>query len=172
MTTMDVTTPLPAPGAPRLLLRGSALVLSVGLLASCGGTDDDPAAAPTTETIAPQTSDAATSDAATSDASADATTSDDDQTSDDDEVEAEDVTIVIADFEYEVPDSVAPGAEITIRNEDNVGHTVTSDDETTFDVQVGPGEEVTMTAPDEAGEFPFFCRPHPNMKATLVVEEG
>lgn len=177
---MDAITPPPPPGGPRLLLRGCALALAVGLLASCGA-DDDPAAAPTvvdgtSDGATPgTTSEAATTSADDTDGSADDTTDGSaDDTADDsaDDEAAEDVVIVISDFSYEVPDAVAPGAQITVRNEDGVGHTVTSDDETTFDVQVGPGEEVTMTAPEEAGKFPFFCRPHPAMRATLVVEEG
>lgn len=151
---MDATTEHPSLGAPRLVLRGGSLALALGLLASCGGAEDDPGATAGSTTTT-TTSDAATSDAATSSAAT-----------------SEAVVLVIVDFAYEVPDTVPPGAEITIRNEDSVGHTVTSDDETTFDVAVGPGEEVTMTAPEEAGEFPFFCRPHPDMRATLVVGEG
>lgn len=79
------------------------------------------------------------------------------------------VVITISDFEYDVPETVEPGAEITIRNEDSMGHTVTSDEEGVFDVVVGAGEEVTFTVPSEAGEYPFHCTPHPNMTATLVV---
>jgi plastocyanin len=141
---MDATTEHLPPGARTRLLRGCTLVLAVGLLASCGGSDDPGVA-----------SSEVTSSGATAD-----------------EAEAGETVIVISGFDYEVPDSVAPGAELTIRNEDSVGHTVTADDETTFDVQVGPGQEVTLTAPDEAGEYPFFCRPHPTMRSTLVVEEG
>ena len=167
---MDATTPPAAPGTPRLLLlRGCAVVLATGLLASCAGDDGEPAAAPTTVTATSgEASASATSEAAT----AQATTSEDGADGSGDDAAAEDVVIVISDFSYEVPDAVAPGATVTVRNEDGVGHTVTSDDETTFDVQVGPGEEVTMTAPEQEGEFPFFCRPHPAMRGTLVVGEG
>lgn len=82
---------------------------------------------------------------------------------------AEAVSITIADFAYEVPASVPAGAELTVTNEDDVGHTVTSDEEGVFDVAVGPGETVTLTAPAEADEYGFFCIPHPHMTATLVV---
>ena len=83
--------------------------------------------------------------------------------------EASDVVIVISDFTYELPGPVPAGATITVRNEDGVGHTVTSDDGA-FDVAVGPGEETTLTAPDEPGDYPFHCTPHPQMTATLTVE--
>ena len=78
--------------------------------------------------------------------------------------------IVIVDFEYQVPDSVPAGGQITIRNDDGVGHTVTSDEAGLFDVSVAPGEEVMLPVPDEPGEYPFHCTPHPTMTATLVVE--
>lgn len=129
------------------------LCLAVALLAACAGAEDAPDGAtptpPATTTEAPQTADPPAS--APSDR------------------EAEDVTIVVSDFAYEVPDSVPPGAEVTVTNEDAVGHTVTSDEEGVFDVAVGPGETVTFTAPAEAGEYGFFCIPHPDMTATLVV---
>ncbi|WP_168211821.1 cupredoxin domain-containing protein [Ruania zhangjianzhongii] len=79
------------------------------------------------------------------------------------------MTIVISEFSYQVPDTVPPGASVTVRNEDDVGHTVTSDEPEIFDVPVGPGEEVTLTTPDEPGQYPFHCIPHPQMTGTLVV---
>lgn len=81
---------------------------------------------------------------------------------------AEEIVITISDFAFDVPESVPPGAEITVVNEDSSYHTVTSDDGT-FDVGARNGEPVTFTAPDEPGEYPFHCTPHPNMTATLVV---
>lgn len=81
-----------------------------------------------------------------------------------------DVVITIVDFDYDIAGPVEPGSEVTVVNQDDVGHTVTSDDEGLFDVAVEPGQEVSFTAPEEAGEFSFFCIPHPNMVATLVVE--
>jgi len=78
--------------------------------------------------------------------------------------------IVISDFTYDVPDSVPAGAQITVRNDDDVGHTVTSYEEGMFDVAVAPGEEAVLTVPEQPGEYPFHCTPHPTMTATLVVE--
>src|SRR5690625_2935241 len=80
------------------------------------------------------------------------------------------VVIVISDFTYDVPDSVPAGAQIAVRNDDDVGHTVTSDEEGMFDVAVAPGEEAVLTVPDQPGEYPFHCTPHPTMTATLMVE--
>jgi plastocyanin len=67
--------------------------------------------------------------------------------------------------------TVAPGETVTVSNLDITGHTVTSDDETSFDTGiVSQGQTVTFTAPEEPGEYPFHCIPHPNMMGTLIVE--
>ena len=76
--------------------------------------------------------------------------------------------ITIADFTFSVPETVEPGAEITVTNEDTALHTVTADDGA-FDVAAPGGETVTFTAPTEPGEYAFHCGPHPDMVATLVV---
>ena len=78
-------------------------------------------------------------------------------------------TITIKDFAFESPETLAPGTEVTVTNEDSVGHTVTSEDEGVFDTPVGPGETVTFTVPDEVGEYAFYCIPHPYMMSTLIV---
>jgi plastocyanin len=78
------------------------------------------------------------------------------------------VVITISGFAFQVPDSVPPGAQITVVNEDSSYHTVTADDGT-FDVGARQGEPVTFTAPEQPGEYPFHCTPHPDMTATLVV---
>lgn len=82
---------------------------------------------------------------------------------------AEDPLITISDFEYSLTGTFEPGATITIYNEDNVGHTVTSDTDGQFDAVVGAGETITFTAPDEPGDYPFHCTPHPQMVSTLTV---
>lgn len=77
--------------------------------------------------------------------------------------------ITIADFGYEISGTIAPGATISVMNQDNVGHTVTSDEDGVFDVVVGAGESVTFTAPEEPGDYPFHCTPHPAMVSVLTV---
>ncbi|MBT9254590.1 cupredoxin domain-containing protein [Phycicoccus sp. MAQZ13P-2] len=67
------------------------------------------------------------------------------------------------------PTSVAPGATVTVTNDDSQAHTVTSDDGG-FDVKVGSGQTVTMTAPDSAGRYGFVCSFHANMSGVLVAE--
>lgn len=144
------------------------LVLALAVLTGCGGGGTDgPGAADPGYGAGVATG---TSEGTTAASSSPATSSDSATSSEASETEAEsELVIVISDFDYELPDAVPPGAAITIRNEDGVGHTVTADDGT-FDVVVGPGEEATLTAPDQPGEFLFHCTPHPAMVATLVVE--
>ena len=77
--------------------------------------------------------------------------------------------ITISDFAYKVPVSVAPGATITIKNEDSQAHTVTSKDGG-FDVKIDPKGTATMKAPDKAGSYTFVCTFHANMTSTLVVK--
>jgi plastocyanin len=79
-------------------------------------------------------------------------------------------TIVIKGFGYAVPASVRPGAELTIRNEDKVAHTVTAKPGHAFDVAVDASATTTMTAPSRPGRYAFICTYHPYMHATLVVK--
>ncbi|MHC5560698.1 cupredoxin domain-containing protein [Kocuria sp. U4B] len=83
---------------------------------------------------------------------------------------AEDVVITITDFQYDLPASVAPGATVTVINEDTAPHTVTAQDEGGFNAVAAAGETVTFTAPEEPGEYPVICTYHPQMSATLVVQ--
>jgi len=59
---------------------------------------------------------------------------------------------------------------VTIKNDDTVEHSVTSDDKGKFDVHVDGGEQGTLTAPTEPGEYTFYCVYHPSMKSTLIVK--
>ncbi|RJT81056.1 hypothetical protein D6T63_07720 [Arthrobacter cheniae] len=82
---------------------------------------------------------------------------------------AEEAVITIADFEYQMPESIAPGAEVTVINEDDAPHTVTAKGEGEFNVEAGPGETVTFTAPEKAGEYEVICTYHPQMSGMLVI---
>ena len=68
------------------------------------------------------------------------------------------------------PVTVAPGAEVTVKNDDTAEHSVTSETEGTFDEHVDGGESDTFTAPTEPGEYAFYCTYHPSMKGTLIVK--
>jgi plastocyanin len=77
--------------------------------------------------------------------------------------------ITIAGFAFTTPSSVAPGASITVTNQDSVEHTVTADSAGGFSVTVPAGGTATFTAPSAAGSYPFHCSVHPSMHGTLVV---
>ena len=127
-----------------------SLLVLVATAACGGGGEPEPAPAAASSAGEPSSSAPAEGSAATA------------------EEPAEKIVITISDFAFDVPESVPPGAEVTVVNEDGSFHTVTADDGT-FDVGARKGEPVTFTAPDEPGEYPFHCTPHPNMTATLVV---
>lgn len=84
---------------------------------------------------------------------------------------AEAVSITIKDFKYQMPKSVAPGAKITVTNEDSATHTVTADQGDAFDVNVPGKGSATFTAPSKPGSTPFHCTFHANMEGTLVVKK-
>jgi len=77
--------------------------------------------------------------------------------------------VTIKDLKF-TTEAVEAGATVTVQNDDNVAHTVTSDTAGEFDVSIDPGETATFTAPDAAGSYKFHCNIHANMKATLTVE--
>lgn len=132
-----------------------ALTLLVGGLASSCGAEDSPSPS-TSASSAPSTSAAQAPSPSTSTApssSRDAAAS---------------VVITIKDFKYDVPTGIQPGTEITVKNEDDVAHTVTARDGKSFDVKVAGGGTATFTAP-ERGSFDFYCVYHSNMEATLEV---
>ena len=68
------------------------------------------------------------------------------------------------------PLTVAPGAEITIANNDSVEHSVTSDTAGAFDVHVDGQRRRRSPRRRQPGEYPFHCKYHPNMKGTLIVK--
>lgn len=141
---------------------GLALVL-VGV-AGCGSGDQPAGEAPPAETTG------AAETAPEETAAAEEPTSADEASEEPaEEAPAEEVVITIRNFEYEMPETVPAGAEITVVNEDTAPHTVTSTETEDFDAVAQGGETVTFTAPSEPGEYPFVCTFHPNMTGTLVV---
>jgi plastocyanin len=77
--------------------------------------------------------------------------------------------ITIKDFAFTTPASVAPGAKITVKNEDSTAHTVTADKGDAFN-SPAPAGNSSFTAPTEPGTYPFHCNIHPEMHGTLVVK--
>jgi plastocyanin len=78
--------------------------------------------------------------------------------------------IVISGFSFAEPITVSVGQTVTIRNDDAVAHTWTSDDGLFDSGTLGQGEEFTTTF-EEPGEFSFFCQIHPAMTGSITVTE-
>jgi plastocyanin len=76
--------------------------------------------------------------------------------------------VTIQDFAFTTPDSVSPGARVTVHNMDGTAHTVTADSGNAFNDAAAPGNS-TFTAPTEPGSYPFHCNIHPEMHGVLVV---
>ena len=149
-------------------------VLVVALTTACTSAETPPAAdAPPTsqapaETAEPAPETTEPDEDAAEDAAEDEGAEDADGADDAAAAPAEEILLTISDFSFVVPATVAPGAVVTVVNEDQSFHTVTADDGS-FDVGAPSGEPVTFTAPTTPGEYSFHCGPHPEMVATLVV---
>ena len=81
-------------------------------------------------------------------------------------------TILIQGFQFQ-PDklTVQAGDTVEWRNADIVPHTVTADDKTFRSDLIQPNHSWKLVT-RKTGTFSYYCTPHPNMKATLVVEQG
>lgn len=81
--------------------------------------------------------------------------------------------IVIKNFAYSPASlTVAPGATVTVKNEDTATHTVTATNphNGAFDTgDIQPGGSTTFKAPTAAGSYPYICSIHQFMHGTLVV---
>lgn len=80
--------------------------------------------------------------------------------------------VVIRDFAFSPAElTVAPGAKITVTNQDGAAHTLTGAGSAGFDTGLlSRGQTKTITAPSTPGSYPFVCLPHSTtMKGTLTV---
>jgi plastocyanin len=130
----------------RFGLFWAAMCLAAALATACGGSSSS------TQATGTATATASGSEATSAPASASA------------------ATITIASMNYGEPVTVPPGAQIAIKNNDSVEHSVTSDTAGKFTVDVDGNEEGTLTAPSEPGEYAFHCKYHPSMHGTLIVK--
>jgi len=64
--------------------------------------------------------------------------------------------------------SAKVGDTIEWINKDVVAHTATAQQGGDFDVMLPAGKSGSLVV-NKAGTFPYYCRFHPNMKATLTV---
>jgi plastocyanin len=80
-------------------------------------------------------------------------------------------TIVIKDFGFTGDLTVRPGVTVKVINKDSFTHTLTDKKTHKWDTgEIAPsGGSATFTAPSKVGRYPFGCKIHPEMKATLVV---
>jgi plastocyanin len=78
--------------------------------------------------------------------------------------------ITIKDFGYGPPVTVAPGATVTVRQEDSVRHDVSASEFKTD--LLGKGESATFTAPTRPGRYEYTCTLHAQMHGTLIVQVG
>jgi plastocyanin len=69
------------------------------------------------------------------------------------------------------PVEVKVGETVTWINDDSGIHSVTSKDGTFDSGVMGKGQSSSYTF-DKAGEYPYFCSPHPGMVGTVVVTES
>ena len=66
--------------------------------------------------------------------------------------------------------TVAAGTTVTWINNDDVPHTVVSDDTKTFRSKaLDTGDKFSYTF-TKAGKYPYFCSVHPKMVAEIVVQ--
>ena len=69
------------------------------------------------------------------------------------------------------PVEVKVGETVTWINDDSGRHTVTSKDGVLDSGMMGKGQSFSFTF-DKAGEYAYFCSPHPGMVGTVVVTES
>jgi plastocyanin len=80
-----------------------------------------------------------------------------------------DAAVTIANFAFEVPDTVAVGTTVVVTNTDGATHTFTAEDGSFDSGRLGPDETATVTF-DAAGTVDVFCQIHPSMTGSITVE--
>jgi len=78
-------------------------------------------------------------------------------------------SITIASFAFAPADlEAAPGAEITVSNNDDAVHTLTAVDKSVDTGNLEKGKSATITAP-QSGELAYLCTIHEYMKGVIRV---
>jgi plastocyanin len=78
--------------------------------------------------------------------------------------------VTIRGMQYEIPEvTVRVGETVVWKNDDIFAHTVSAADQSFDSGLIQPGASWTYVA-KTAGVHPYSCKPHPNMKARLVVQ--
>lgn len=79
-------------------------------------------------------------------------------------------TIVIKNFTFSpMSITVAPGATVTVHNEDSTTHTLTATGGAFNTGDIAPGATKTFIAPHRAGTYSYICSIHQYMTGTLEV---
>ena len=80
------------------------------------------------------------------------------------------VTVKIGNFVFNPVDLAVPvGTTVTWVNEDDVPHTVVSDDKASFRSKVLDTDEKFSFTFTKAGSYPYFCSIHPHMTGKVTV---
>lgn len=78
--------------------------------------------------------------------------------------------IVIKNFMFSpMTLTVAPGARITVSNEDSAAHTITATGKSFDSGNIAPGRTATITAPAKAGSYSYLCDIHQYMTGVIKV---
>ena len=81
------------------------------------------------------------------------------------------VTVKISNFVFAAQTITIPvGTTVTWINEDDIPHTVVSNDKTTFKSKVMDTDDRFSFTFTKAGTYGYFCSVHPHMTGTVVVK--
>ena len=81
------------------------------------------------------------------------------------------VAIKIDNFSFSPQTVTVPiGTQVIWTNQDDIPHTVVSDDKTTFKSQALDTDEKFNFTFTKAGTYSYFCSIHPKMTAHIVVQ--
>ena len=82
----------------------------------------------------------------------------------------EEIVVEINDHNYDPQElTIQKGSDVQFVNNTDELHSVTSQADG-FDLELDGNETATVSFPDQ-GVFDYYCRYHPEMKGTIVVEE-
>jgi plastocyanin len=80
------------------------------------------------------------------------------------------VAIKIDNFSFSPQTTTVPaGTQVTWTNQDDIPHTVVSDDKIFKSKALDTDEKFSFTF-DKPGTYPYFCSLHPKMTAKVVVQ--
>ena len=81
------------------------------------------------------------------------------------------VAIKIDNFSFNPPTITIPaGTQVIWTNQDDIPHTVVSDDKTTFKSRALDTDEKFSFTFTKSGTYEYFCSIHPHMTAKVIVQ--